>query len=347
MSSSAPPALVIVGPTSHGVVEYANDLAAAVANRSPGAVILRFPDAAALDRFDGDATDRLHVHVTDGLFGRDLDEAAEAVERLTAAHSVAVTLHDLPQASDGARNLPRRAAAYTRFLAGAVGVSVSSRHEASLLAEHVTTSLVPEILPLGTRVAHPAAVRIGVEDAGSERLEILMAGYVYPGKGHEEVLAAAATLVGQGAGPVRVTVLGGVAARHADEANRLQLAAAEAGVEWRITGYLDRDDYARGLSSPGVPVLAHRHYSASRTLLDWTEAGRRALVVTTRYTREMADLRPGTLTLVDGARESLADAIAMLGRDEGATILDACTSLAPTLDDVARASLDWWDGLAW
>lgn len=354
MSTYSPPVQLLVGPGEHGVVEYAGDVAAALERCSPGVAVVRSPSARealhALDALDGraalgDGPHRVHVHVTDALFGDDLDAAASALASLTTAHRVSLTLHDVPQPSDGERNLPRRAAAYARFVEGAVGVAVNSRHEAQLLAEHVTTAVTPRVIPLGTRrsVSPPA----DLPGAGSRDVELLMSGYVYPGKGHSEVIAAAAALARRGAGSVGITVLGGVVPRHAAEAERLIETAADAGVDFTITGYLDRASYVRLLGSPGVPVIAHRHYSASRSLLDWPEHGRRPLVVRTRYTDEMAELRPGTLHLAEDSTEALADGIERLHGEAGATILRPGTPLEPSLDTVARASLDWWEGLPW
>jgi glycosyltransferase involved in cell wall biosynthesis len=343
MSTPDSPAQLVIGPPRHGVTEYAEDLARAVLRRDPNVEILRFDTVDRALAALGPRR-RVHAHVTDALFGADLEAAATAVERLTAAHAVSMTLHDVPQLSDGVVNLPRRAAAYRRFAAGGVGVAVASRHEAALLREHVSPGLVPAVLPLGTRLAHPPRTEAS---AGSGELEILIAGYVYPGKGHDDVLEAAAELVVRGAGPVRLTVLGGSVSGHEGEAERLAARATSAGVRLEITGYLDRVAYAARLARAGVPVVAHQHYSASRSLLDWAEAGRRALVVSSRYPDEMDALRPGTILLAAREPRLLADAIERAAADPASTRLSPDVRLAPTLDDVADASISWWRSLPW
>ncbi|MBE8526378.1 hypothetical protein ILP97_54450, partial [Amycolatopsis sp. H6(2020)] len=135
------PLHVVPGPPEHGVSACALDLAAAL-----GAPVLRVPDGSALDAaLPRLAGRRVHLHVTDALFGAGPEEAAERVARVGAACAgLSVTLHDLPQPSDGPRNLPRRRAAYAAIAAAAdAGVVVSSRHELALLVEHGTIPAVP------------------------------------------------------------------------------------------------------------------------------------------------------------------------------------------------------------
>lgn len=345
MSSFAPPVQVVIGPPHHGVAEYAADLAEAVVRCEPRAEILRFSSAAeALEQLGG-ARRRVHLHVTDALFGVDLQDAATQLDRLTRDHDASLTLHDLPQESDGERNLERRSIAYARFIRRAVGVAVSSRHEAALFRDRISTTVRPEVIPLGTRQGRPPHPE--PEAAGSGTLTILMSGYVYPGKGHDLVLEAAAALVARGRRSVRLTILGGVVPRHADQAERLARRAAETGVALEITGYLGRADYVARLGDPGVPVVAHQHYSASRSLLDWAEAGRRAVVVDSRYSREMAELRPGTLELAGGQVDALAASVHRLAGSPERTWLSPDVTLAPTLDDAAESSLAWWRTLPW
>ncbi|BDZ50879.1 hypothetical protein GCM10025867_31200 [Frondihabitans sucicola] len=242
-------------------------------------------------------------------------------------------------------NVVRRTKAYAAFAEDAVGISVSSHHEAALFLQHRIGSTSPKVIPLGARSVHASP---GISSAaGSTGVEILMAGYVYPGKGHDEVLAAAAVLAGRDLGPIRLTVLGGAAPGHEAEARRLAARAGDTGVHFTVTGYLDRPSYESALAAPGVPVVAHLHYSASRSLLDWAEAGRKALVVGMRYTEEMAALRPGTLVLTESDPLSLADSIERLAGDRRATRLGPGVLLAPSLDDVAAVHLSWWANLPW
>ena len=65
---------------------------------------------AGLDRLDGprpaDGPARVHLHVTDHLLGRSPEEALAVVAALAARGPVSLTLHDLPQPSDGTPGRP-------------------------------------------------------------------------------------------------------------------------------------------------------------------------------------------------------------------------------------------------
>lgn len=347
------PTQLIVGPSTNGVVEYAIDLSSALAARAPRdrgpgdteVEILRVADASdALEA--ARIRPRVHLQVTDALFGSTLEDAASAVARIVEATSVSVTLHDVPQESDGARNLVRRREAYRLMIAGAVGVAVSSRHEAALAAEHLGVEAA--VMPLGTRSGRSPAVDLARDlavDPGS--VDVVVAGYVYPGKGHDDVVRAAGLAAARLGRPVTVTALGGAAPGHSDEVDSLHRLAREHGVEFALTGRLDDDEYRRRCRSAGIPVVAHRHYSASRSLLDWAEQGRRALVVDTRYTREMDLLRPETLTLVEPSVEALAGAIEACAQGPASTAIDAGHPIGPSLDDIATMYLAWWETLPW
>ncbi|MCG7285813.1 hypothetical protein MHY85_07480 [Cellulomonas sp. ACRRI] len=350
MTRTDTPVLLLTGPPRHGVARYAADLAAHVRALDDGARVLRvddpgdLPDAAA-------GVGRAHLHVTDRLLGASPDAAADLVERLAAACRLTVTLHDVPQESDGARNLPRRAAAYARVAAAAAGVAVNSRHEALLLAEHgVLPAGRAHVVPLGAAVPDGAAAPVGPDAvpgaAPGSPLVALVAGFLYPGKGHDDVVRAAADAAdllraaGTPPGEVAVVAVGGPSPGHEDEVDRLRADAEARGVALRVTGGLDDQAFRTALSGPGVPVAAHRHLSASRTLLDWGEAGRRPLVVDSRYAREMAALRPGTLALYPAA--DLPARLARAWADPAATTLRPGASLAPTLADAAAAYRAWW-----
>lgn len=351
MTRSDTPALLLTGPPRHGVVRYAGDLAAHVRDLDAGARVLRVDDPGDLPAA-AEGLGRAHLHVTDRLLGSSPDAAADLVERLAAACRLTVTLHDVPQESDGPRNLPRRTAAYARVAAAAAGVAVNSRHEALLLAEHgVLAAGRARVVPLGSAVAAPeatAAPDAAPAPAGSAGapLVALVAGFLYPGKGHDDVVRAVADAAdllraaGTPPGEVAVVAVGGPSPGHEDEVDRLRAEAGSRGVALRVTGGLADDAFHAALRGPGVPVAAHRHLSASRTLLDWGEAGRRPLVVDSRYAREMAALRPGTLTLYPPA--DLPAHLARSWADPRAAQLPAGTSLAPTLADAAAAYLAWW-----
>ncbi|WP_147795361.1 hypothetical protein [Cellulomonas sp. Y8] len=352
MTRTDTPALLLTGPPRHGVVRYAGDLAAHVRALDADVRVLRVDDPAGLPAAAA-GLGRAHLHVTDRLLGSSPDAAADLVERLAAACRLTVTLHDVPQESDGPRNLPRRTAAYARVAAAAAGVAVNSRHEALLLAEHgVLADGRARVVPLGATAAGggagPAADPAAGPTGSGAPLVALVAGFLYPGKGHDDVVRAAADAAdllraaGTPPGEVAVVAVGGPSPGHEDEVDRLRALAEGRGVALRVTGGLDDDAFHAALRGPGVPVAAHRHLSASRTLLDWGEAGRRPLVVDSRYAREMAALRPGTLALYPP--DDLPAHLARAWADPAATALPAGASLAPTLRDAAAAYLAWWAG---
>lgn len=359
--SSCTPTQVVIGPAGHGVVDYGLDLADAVVRGDPSAIVIHEPDPRRLDRALATASrdSGVHLHVTDGLFGDTLEEAAERIAAAVRTRPVSMTLHDLPQPSDGERNLPRRAEAYRRMAEHATCVAVSSRHEAALFARHLDPDRPVAVVPLGTRRATAPPATAARSAGASESLTLLMAGYVYPGKGHDDVVDAAALLAARLRVPVDVVALGGIARGHETEAGQLAERAATAGVGFTVTGFVSPTEYRARIGSAAVPVVAHRHYSASRSLLDWAEAGRRPVVVPTRYTVEMADLRPGTLRLARGPRGaegsvvgsdvvgSLAETIAGLWHDQASTWLPPGHPIGPTLDDAAESYRAWWGGLPW
>ena len=323
MPTQRPPRLLILGAPQHGVVRYATDLA----------------DAVTATAGDVSADDSAHVHVTDRLFGSSPEEAAERIEQLAATTRLSITLHDVPQESDGT-GFSRRADAYRRFIAAASGVAVNSRHEASLVLEHLGHRVDDAaVVAIGTRSAHP--VTRPRPSTGSGGSTVMIAGYIYPGKGHLEAILAAGE-AGRAVGGDRPTVvaIGSPSAGHERDVDALQRVARTAGVDFRVTGYLDNDAYAREQYAVGVPVAAHQHVSASRSILDWAETGRRALVAESRYTREMDALRPGTIALYEPHR--LAELIERAWREPESTWLAPTTELAPTLADAATAYRRWW-----
>ena len=331
MPTLHPPRLPVVGPPRHGVVGYATDLADAVT-----ASLGHSTDSAATD------VGRTHLHVTDRLFGATPEEAAERIEQLASGTRLSITLHDVPQESDGT-GFSRRVAAYRRFVGAAHGVAVNSRHEAELVHEHLGTRVDDSaVIAIGTRTAHPAP-RPRTEP-GSRRNTVMIGGYIYPGKGHLEAIRAAAE-AGRGQGGERPTVvaIGSPSAGHERDVDELTRVARTEGVDFRVTGYLDDDAYGRERYAHGVPVAAHQHVSASRSILDWVESGRRALVVDSRYAREMAALRPGTITLY--RPQQLAEQITRAWHEPESTWLHPATVLTPTLADAALAYRRWWAAL--
>lgn len=323
---SAAPLLLVPGG-SHGVAMYARDVAAAVRAQHP-AIRSVTPHELAADA----AGAAVHAHFTDRLWADSPEEAAAAFLAFAAERPVSVTLHDLPQPSDGERNLRRRRAAYAAVAAASRGVVVNSEHERALLREEDVWS--------GAAVSIPLPVEVS---AGGDRVlgdgSIGVLGYFYPGKGHDEAALAAAA-----AGLSQLTVLGRASDGHAADLEAFVRRAQALGVDVEVTGWLDDDVIARRGRQVSVPVIAHQHVSASGSLASWLSWGRRPVAVRNRYFDEMAALRPGTLRGVDGS--DLAEAV----RDAAArpqTTWHGQARLPFSRADVAGAYLRWWDGLSW
>lgn len=345
--SATPPLQLVVGPSGHGVTSYAADVAAALRDIDPRTRILA---AADLDSVRGQIASGtpVHLHVTDRLLGRSPEESAEALEHLALATRLTVTLHDLPQASDGTMR-SRRVDAYGRMLAAVRGAAVNSRHEQALAAA-LPGSPRPHAIPLGTRRGHAPARPVGggAADAthATRELAVLIAGFVYPGKGHAEAIRAAGAVAaglraeGRPLDRTVVRAIGGASAGHERDLRDLEELATSLGVSFEVTGHLDDAAFAARLTEPGIPLAAHQHVSASRSMLDWIEAGRRPLVADSTYSAETEALRPGTMRRF--RPEELEASLRGAWDDPESTWLAPGALLAPTLVDVATAYASWW-----
>lgn len=312
----------------HGVAVYARALADAVDEHSDLACGVPLAEVGDLP-----AGTRVHLHFTDRLWAASPEEAAEVVRDLGARHPLAVTLHDLPQPSDGERNLVRRSASYRAVVRTARLVVCNSAHEAALLREYTDPDATPVVIPLPVDLDTSAAAAGGDESIG-------VLGFFYPGKGHDEALAAM-----RYAGASAMTLLGRASPGHEPDLSDFVDRAAAAGVSVRVTGYLDDAELVRRSRQVAVPVLAHRHVSASGSLGSWIAAGRRPIATANRYTTEMAALRPGTLTLVDPGE--LGTAIAAALADPPSTWLSAGQDVPYGRDAVAEAYIASWAGASW
>ncbi len=317
------PLHVVPDRPGHGVVLLAQQVAGAVGARTCDvATALTFPRL------------RAHVHVTDRLFGATAREAGETLTALARHHRTTVTLHDVPQVGDG-EAFAERAAAYAALLGEASQWVVSSQHESDLVREHLRPRTRGLVVPLPVLpLAPPAGGRGGRRSTGETVVGVL--GWLYPGKGHAEVLRACAGLPGR----VVVRAVGGVAEGHDHLLDELRALAASCGVTLEVTGWVDDDAWAEAIEAVDVPVAAHRHVSASGSVNSWIAARRRPLVASGAYASEMARLRPGTLTVVED--DDLPAALARAAREPASTWLDDATSTGPGLGDVARAYLDLW-----
>ena len=240
------------------------------------------------------------VHVTDKLFARSAPEAADVLVALARERRLVVALHDLPQPSDGVVNHPRRTEGYARIARAAAAVVVASRHEARLLeacgvsAGEVPVAVVP--LPVPQLPSGPWAVQ------PPEAVAVL--GYLYPGKGHDDVVAALDVL------PPGVGLLawGRPSAGHEDLVDALAAQARASGRSVEVSGWVPDEALPGLLRSAVVPVAPHAHLSASGSINLWVAAGRRPLVPRSDYAEELLERSPGCVVVYDDLPAALAAA---------------------------------------
>jgi glycosyltransferase involved in cell wall biosynthesis len=336
---------LVVGPARHGVVSFALDLAASLRGPDGPTNVVRVQDWRDLD----DAVESLrrrdgvHLNFTDRLFGATPGDAARRVAALVrdvqaTGSRVTVTLHDVPQPSDGG-NYAQRVEAYRTVCAAAHGLVTNSDHERSLLEEsHIAdpADVVVIPLPLDVGDAPPRRPATGDRTVG-------VFGFLYPGKGHDEVLAAMAGLPSS----VGFVAVGEPSAGHDDLVDGLAKTAEREGRRFYVTGYVPDDALAGVLHDVTVPVAHHRHVSASASINTWIAARRRPLVPVNRYTVEHAERHPGTLTpypdTAGGLRTALEYAMA---HPESTWIEAGVGSGSPTgatAQRYARALARWHD----
>ncbi|MFB9375603.1 hypothetical protein ACFFKU_18205 [Kineococcus gynurae] len=310
--------LLAVGDPRHGVT------AAALAQAEAHDVVLR----GGIELLDADlGSGPVHVHVTDRLFGDGPEDAADRLVALARRVPLLVTLHDLPQPSDGERNFPRRRLAYSRVADAARHVVVSSRHERGLL----TTSSPVTVVPLPVPTLRPDRATAPV-DPGARPTAVAVLGYLYPGKGHVPTLAAMSGLPAD----VGLVALGRTSPGHEDLAEALAARAAELGRRFTVTGYLEDDVLLGRLRSPVIPVAAHEHLSASGSIGTWVAAGRRPIVPPSPWAEEFEERNPGSLLLTSDLRGALAEAFA----DPARTFADPGRRGAPDLAETVLAVRD-------
>jgi glycosyltransferase involved in cell wall biosynthesis len=313
---------LVPGPRRHGVVRFG--LALHEALRGLGfAMELR---ETLPRRLPGRSA---HLQFTDRLYGTDARRAARTVVDLAAqAHRdgkrITATLHDLPQRSDGT-HFTTRAEGYARIASTLDGVVVSSQHEAELMSDigfrGMTTVIpLPVTAPrIGTpRLTHPHSVGVF--------------GFIYPGKGHAEILSAMRGLPAD----VRFTAIGAPSDGHDHLTAELAMSARAQSRSFDVTGHVPDVEVIRMLRDVTVPVAHHRHVSASGSLNSWLAAGRRPLAPATRYTREFVARNPGGVLLYDDDDASLEAAIRVALADPTATWLPEGFSCDPTPDAASR-----------
>ena len=344
---------VTVGAPEHGVVRHGRQTAAALRRVGAEVELLTAEDVAAFRglvplleeaRALGAA---VHLDVTDALFGPTATAAADLLVDVLP-EGTTLTLHDIPQPAEGDGRYRRRGEAYARLAQAVDGVVVSSQHERALLADLV--DVAADVVPLPVEDRRAAAARaepvVPESMAGLDR-DLVLFGFVYPGKGHALALEALTELHRQwgpdSGAPRRLTALGPVSIGHDDLVAELTRDAEARGLEFRVTGFVPDEFADAALLSAGIPFAAHRNVSASGSLAAWTSVGRRAIASAGRYTEEMERLRPGTLRLVHpngSPAYAMAEAIAEAVEDPERTWLGPGVDLSPGDEDCARMLFD-------
>ena len=266
---------LVVGPSRHGVVSFAMNLAEALQSRDRPIAVVRVADSANLD----DAIARVewgqgvHLNFTDRLFGTSPSAAARRVLALVEhfeakGAKVSATLHDVPQLVDGG-NYVQRVSAYRIVCAALHGRATNSDHERSLLSEAgIAAPADVVVVPLPLDLYHAPPRR---PNSGGPSVAVL--GFIYPGKGHAEVLAAMAGLQST----VEFLAIGECSAGHDDLERRLVESARHAGRKFAVTGYVPFTKLTEMLHQVTVPVANHRHVSASGSINSWITAHRRPI----------------------------------------------------------------------
>jgi hypothetical protein len=247
-----------------------------------------------------------------------------------------VTLHDVPQPWAA----EERVHAYAAVVRAAAGWAVSSHHEADLLRRALAR--VGADLPPGAVVHLPVVPPATLPDRpaphdGPATLAAL--GFVYPDKGHRELLQAATELRARGR-EVDVVCLGSAVDGHTDLLEELHRRAAAGGLRLTITGWLPDDELWAAMARATVPVSGHRHLSASASVNRWLAVGRRPLLLDGPYAREVDALRPGAHVLHDDA--GLVPTIERALDDPDSTWLPVGEVPGPDVAAAARQYAAWW-----
>jgi len=338
------------GPVEHGIPYTAQRIARAATAQGFAGPVVAEPDSARIDllvdRLPA-AVRLLHLHVNDWLFtdsSADPDRQISALAELLMARRTAfsVTLHDIPQLSDGTKLYARRVNTYRQLVGRAVGMVVSSEHERTLLREALgDPALDVEVIPLpidpmpeDPPISEPIQHQIGPGPT------IGIFGYLYPGKGHREVLEELAGIQP----PVSVVAIGRPSDRHTDLVGELTGLAEDGGNLFRCTGFVPEGELAGWLRQVTIPLAPHTHVSASGSINAWIAAGRRPLVPAGRYVGELHRRLPGSVWIYQPGE--LRAAISAATDQPESTVLPAGFPVGPTTDLVAGRYLQWLRRLA-
>ncbi|HEX6342234.1 hypothetical protein [Umezawaea sp.] len=292
------------GPAGHGVVRHARAVARLCARHG------------VLDTEQ--APDLTHAHFTDALFGPTIGEAARTYRGWAegARRPLVVTVHDVPDPRGQGRRDRARCAGYAAVVEASDAVVVSAEHEARKIAEltgetphHIDLPLPPE--PAPARAESPAGT--------SSSLVLL--GYLYPGKGHDDAIDLAAEVGRDRAGGAPAVIAAGATSTgHHDLEDRLRRHAERRRVPLVITGHLTDARFSSVAATAGVPLMLNRDVSASGSLLSWLSCLRRPITWAGPYSTEIERRHPGTLLLGNDERD-LVEHISRALEDTGTTRL--------------------------
>ncbi len=338
------------GPAEHGIPRVARQIADAARNLGFTGTVTHETDPRRLtdlvDRLPP-ATRLLHLHVNDWLFADAHSAADEAVTELVrrlAARGIrlSVTLHDVPQLSDGQALYRRRSTTYRLMAGSAAGVLVSSEHERVLLQEATheqgrgpLTAESAERTPIGVIPLPIDPMDPAPQPARPTSLSVGIFGYLYPGKGHREVLEE----LGGMDSPVEVVAVGRASDRHTGLVGELTAVASRNGIDFRCTGYVPDSELARQLRRIGIPLAPHTHISASGSINSWIAAGRRPLVPAGRYVTELDQRLPGAVWIYQPG--DLRRKIECAAAQPELTWLPTGLDVGPTTPIVAGRYLNW------
>jgi hypothetical protein len=303
------------GSERHGVNRYGRDVAAGLRSGAATEVTEAVgldprtsgPGIAARCRTSG--AHLVHLHVTEQLFGADPEEAAANLGHLASFVDVPIvtTLHDVPTPDTALDRRRRRF--YDVALEQSRRAVVCSRHEQARLGSTRTpVDVVPHLVPPSPR---PATRR------HDDRVAVL--GFLYPGKGHESVIAACAA--SSAGAPPPFLAIGEAAARHPELPEQLVALGREVGVDVTVTGWVADGALPARLAEAACPVVPNHGVSASGSLATWVGAGRRPLVAAGPYAAEFAKRAPGCVHLYEpgAGPDELAAAIRRSMADPAST----------------------------
>lgn len=290
------PQHIIVGPTEHGVVTYALQLSHALEVEPLRFDSWRDLEAALPLKLESPS---VHVCFTDHLFGDTPAQAVQLMHRLGKQFFLSISFHDVPQPQEGEERFATRARAYAELGERADVLVVNSEHEAAFFREHCYKAVYPLVLPLPLPAVHTQTAA-SAPLLNAQPLEISIMGFLYPGKGHQELLESLSGL------NANVRALGKLSDGHDWLLESLETTAQDAGVGFEVTGYLNEPELEEQMLRTQIPVCAHRHFSASGSLMKWISLGRRVLVSDNTYSRELAKIWGDFITLVPDDNWALA-----------------------------------------